>query len=72
MIIDPEMKSIIGRMKTAIHAYNKSFTDEFIDNLSVSQMLSYCHPLDRADFENEIDRHNRKKEKEFKKQMNDD
>lgn len=64
MIITPELKSIIDRIKTAVHAYHMHFTDEFLDSLSVYDLLSYAHPIDRNDFTNEIDSYNRKMKKE--------
>jgi hypothetical protein len=71
MVITKELQKIIDKIKVDIQAYHNHLTDEYIDNMSLGHMLAYCHPVSRANFIGEIDRHNRAMERELKKELKD-
>ena len=42
------------RIILSIHAYNKCLTRAFLDSQPLPILLANCHPIDRADFIQEI------------------
>lgn len=44
------METVINLLRQNVRAYHKTLGENYVNNMSLNQLLAYCHPIDRTEF----------------------